>query len=253
MSNWKLINKTYVYDGSFDGFLTIVFDSYSNKVLPQKIYSYKDYVENFLDKVLYIKTDYEKSKRVFNGIEKNICYESLYNSYNAFLSNEKDKEIHILKYLCNGFDVGPKINNMITTSYVFKVINMRRKALAECHKLKGLLRFQEIGNNLCYSSIHPDNNILEPLGHHFINRLPSMNFIIHDKIRDLCFIYNCKEYKIVDSKNLKISEISDDEKIYQDLWKIFFKTIAIKERKNSRCQMQYMPKKYWKDLIEMSN
>ena len=253
MSNWKLINKTYVYDGSFDGFLTIVFDSYSNKVLPQKIYSYKDYVENFLDKVLYIKTDYEKSKRVFNGIEKNICYESLYNSYNAFLSNEKDKKIHILKYLCNGFDVGPKINNMITTSYVFKVINMRRKALAECHKLKGLLRFQEIGNNLCYSSIHPDNNILEPLGHHFINRLPSMNFIIHDKNRDVCFIYNSKEYEIIDSKNLKIPEISDNEKIYQDLWKMFFKTIAIEERKNSRCQMQYMPKKYWKDLIEMSN
>ena len=253
MSNWKLINKTYVYDGSFVGFLTIVFDSYSNKVLPQKIYSYKDYVENFLDKVLYIKTDYEKSKRVFDGIEKNICYESLYNSYNAFLSNEKDKEIYILKYLCNGFDVGPKINNMITTSYVFKVINMRRKALAECHKLKGLLRFQEIGNNLCYASIHPDNNIIEPLGHHFINRLPSMNFIIHDKNRDVCFIYNSKEYEIIDSKNLKIPEISDNEKIYQDLWKMFFKTIAIEERKNSRCQMQYMPKKYWKDLVEMSN
>ena len=151
MSNWKLINKIYVYDGTFDGFLTIVFDSYSNKVLPQKIYSYNDYVENFLDKTVYVKTDYEKSKRVFNGIEKNICYEALYNSYNAFLSNEKDKEIYILKYLCNGFDVGPKINNMLTISYVFKVINMRKKALAECHKLKGLLRFQEVGNNLCYA------------------------------------------------------------------------------------------------------
>ena len=97
MSNWKLINKIYVYDGTFDGFLTIVFDSYSNKVLPQKIYSYNDYVENFLDKTVYVKTDYEKSKRVFNGIEKNICYEALYNSYNAFLCNEKDKEIYILK------------------------------------------------------------------------------------------------------------------------------------------------------------
>lgn len=151
MSNWMLINKKYIYDGSFDGLLTIVFDAYFNKVLPQKIYSNDDYVENFLDNVVYVKTDYEKSKRVFSGIEKNICYEALYNSYNAFLSNEKDKEMYILKYLCNGFDVGPKINNMLTISYVFKVINMRRKALAECHKLKGLLRFQEVGDNLCYA------------------------------------------------------------------------------------------------------
>ena len=251
MSNWKLINKTYLYDGTFDGLLTIVFDSYSNKILPQKIYTANEYTPNFLDKTEYIETDYEKSQRVFSGIEKNICYEALYNSYNAFLSNEKDKEIYILKYLCNGFEKKKKINNMLTVSYVFKVINMRRRALAECHKLKGLLRFQEIGENLCYAKIHPDNNIIEPLGHHFINRLPSMNFIIHDKNREICFIYNCKEYRIIDSSNLKIPEISEQEKVYQDLWKMFFKTIAIKERKNSRCQMQFMPKKYWKDLVEL--
>ena len=251
MPNWKLINKTYLYDGTFDGLLTIVFDSYINKTLPQKIFSQDDYVPNFLDKTLFIKSDYEKSQRVFNGIEKNIGYDALYNSYNAFLSNEKEKEIYILKYLCNGFDIGPKINNMLTVSYVFKVINMRKKALAECHKLKGLLRFQEVGNNLGYASIHPDNNILEPLGHHFINRLPTLNFIIHDKNRNICFLYNQKEYKIISGEGLSIPSISENEKMYQDLWKMFFKTIAIKERTNPRCQMQYMPKKYWKDLIEM--
>ena len=250
MSNWKLINKTLLYDGSFDGFLTIVFDSYVNKTLPQKVYVESEYINNFLDSTLYIKTDYEKSKRVFQCIEKNICYEALYNSYNAFLSNEKDKEVYILKYICNGFDVGPKINNMITISYVFKVINMKKRSLSECHKLKGLLRFQEIAPNFCYSSIHPDNNIIEPLGHHFINRLPTMNFIIHDKIREICFIYNTKEYKIIDSKNINIPSISENEKMYQELWKMFFKTISIKERTNPRCQMQFMPKKYWKDLIE---
>ena len=36
--------------------------------------------------------------------------------------------------------------------------------------------------------------------------------------------------------------------MYQELWKMFFKTISIKERKNPRYQMQFMPKKYWKDL-----
>ena len=44
--------------------------------------------------------------------------------------------------------------------------------------------------------------------------------------------------------------ITDEEIEYQNLWKLFFNTIAIKERTNPRCQMQYMPKKYWNDLIE---
>lgn len=250
MSNWKLINKTYLYDGTFDGFLNLVFYSYSNKILPQKIFPKDSYIPNFLDKTIFIETDFEKSKRVFNGIEKNIGYDALYNTYYAFLSNEPQKEIYLLKYVCDGFAVGPKINNKITLSYVFKTINMRKRALSECHKLKGLLRFQEVGNNLYYASIHPDNNILEPLGHHFINRLPNQNFIIHDKTRNICLIYNQKEYQIIDATNMTIPDISKEEEKYQELWKLFFKTIAIPERKNPRCQMQYMPKKYWKDLIE---
>lgn len=250
MSNWKLINKTYLYDGSFDGFLTIVFNSYLNKTIPQKIFIEENYVSNFLDETIYIKTDIEKSKRVFSGIEKLIGYDSLYNSYYAFLSNDTEKEINILKYLCDGFNIGPKINNRITISYVYKVINMRKYTLSECHKLKGLLRFQEIGSNMYYASIHPTNNIIEPLGHHFIKRFPSQNFIIHDKNHNICLLYNGNEYKIVDSTGLAIPNITYEEKKYQELWKMFFKTISIKERKNPRCQMNYMPKKYWKDLIE---
>ena len=44
--------------------------------------------------------------------------------------------------------------------------------------------------------------------------------------------------------------MTEEEQKYQQLWKLFFKTIAIQERKNARCQMQFMPKKYWQDLIE---
>jgi len=250
MSNWKLINSTYIYDGSFYGFLTIVFDCYSKKTLPQKIFSQEDYIPNFLDKTNFIKTDNEKAIRVFNGIEKNICQEALYNSYYAFSSNETNKEMFILKYLCDGFDLGPKINTMLTVSYVFKVINMKKRSLFEYHRLKGLLRFQEVGNNLYYASIHPDNNIIEPLGHHFMKRLPTQNFIIHDKNRDVCFLYNTKTYQISNVRDVNLPTISENEKLYQNLWKIFFDTISIKERINPRCQMQFMPKKYWKDLIE---
>lgn len=250
MSNWKLVNKTYLYDGSFDGLLTIVFDCYTKKTLPQKIIDFNNYTYNFLDNTLTIETDYSKSKNIFDQISNTICKDALFNSYYAFLSNDKEKEINILKYLCNGFDIGPEINNKITLSYVFKVINLKRKALSECHKLKGLVRFKELSDNLCYASIHPDNNILEPLGKHFINRLPNMQFIIHDKNRNLYFIYNGKEYRILQNQNIVLPDITDSEFKYQELWKLFFNTISIKERENRRCQMQYMPKKYWNDLVE---
>ena len=33
----------------------------------------------------------------------------------------------------------------------------------------------------------------------------------------------------------------------------FHKTIGIKERENRRCQQNFMPKKYWKNMLEMEN
>ena len=77
-----------------------------------------------------------------------------------------------------------------------------------------------------------------------------MQFIIHDQNRDLCFMYNSKEYRIIESNNIKLPSVSSDEIAYQELWKLFFNTISIRERTNLKCQMQFMPKKYWKDLIE---
>lgn len=250
MSNWKLVNKTFLYDGSFDGFLSLVFDCYVKKTLPQKITKQKDYLPNFLEETIFIPSDGEKSDRVFRGIEKQIGYLTLENAYQAFLCEEKDKEINLLKYLCHGFEMGPKINTMLTISYVYQVMAMKKKSFGECHRLKGLLRFQEIKENLFYACIHPDHNILEPLGQHFMNRLPNQNFIIEDKNRNKLFLYNTKEYQIEENINFKIPKLSEQEKYYQTLWKTFFNTISISERKNRRCQMQFMPKKYWKDLIE---
>ena len=285
MSNWKLVNKVFLYDGTFEGFLSLVFYCFTLKTLPQKIYQVEKYCNNFLETTITIETDYNKSKRVFDGIHNNISFETLYNSFYAFLSDQKDKELNILKYLCDGFELGPKINSMLTVPYVFSVLSMKKRACSECHKLKGLVRFMEISNNIYYSSIHPDNNIIEPLGQHFIKRIPNQNFIIHDKNRNLCFLYNCSAiqnnsstyqnnyssyqnnnsayknnnstyqnsnfvYQIIDGSNFKLPKLSDKEKYYEVLWKVFFETIAIKERKNPRCQMQFMPKKYWNDLIE---
>lgn len=250
MSGWKLINKTYIYDGTFNGFLNIVFECFCNKIIPSKISSIDNYVPNFLDNIYNVNTNEEKAKRVFNGIYNSIGYDAIYNSFYAFLSNNIEKEINILKYICNGFEIGPKINNKITISYVLNVINMRKRTLSECHRLKGLLRFVETENGIFYASIHPDNNILEPLGHHFIRRLCNQNFLIHDKNHNLCFLYSKNNYQIVDDKSFIMPKISNDEEKMQKLWQTFFDTISIKERKNPRCQMQFMPKKYWKDLIE---
>lgn len=276
MYNWKLLNTIYLYDGTFDGLFTIAFDCYVSKQIPSNIVFEKHYLGNFLDTAIYIKTDKEKALRIWNGLYSNVSFDALYNCYYAFLSCQKSKEINILKYILNAFIVGPKITSMLSIDYVLEVMKLRKNVLHESHKLKGLVRLSEVGNNLFYAPIHPDNNVIELLGHFLIKRFPTQNLILHDKNRNLMFLYNANkniqnhvhsnsynstktntqtlnEYEIIEvPSNIKIHKFSKEEKQFQDLWKTFFNTIAIKERTNSKLQMQYMPKKYWQDLTELN-
>ncbi len=257
MPNWKFINNIFLYDGSFEGLLTIVFNCYIAKEIPFKIIPEKEYLYNILDHTIFIKTDYEKADRIFHGISKNICTSALYSAYYAFLSANKNgicqnKEIEIVKFLLDGFQIGPKVMTMLSVSHVLNVQKLRKNVFGEAHRLKGLVRLQEIGNNFFYASIHPENNVIENIGQFFMKRFPSQNLILHDKNRNIAFLYNLKEYTIIDMSSISFNPIiTENEKQFQSLWKTFFHTIAIKERTNSRCQMQFMPKKYWKDLIEM--
>ena len=39
MYKWEFIDTAYIYDSSFNGLLTIVFDSYVSKTIPKRIVS----------------------------------------------------------------------------------------------------------------------------------------------------------------------------------------------------------------------
>lgn len=247
MYNWKHIESIYIYDSTFYGLLSTIFECFNTKSIPFNITINEE--ANFLNNYIKISTNEINAKRVYNGILNNISYNCLRSIYNSFLSNSNNKEINILNYLIIGFEIGPKVDNLLSEKAVYEIQQTSKRVFGEAHRLCGLVRFMEIGSNIFYSKIHPDNNVIEILGNHFIKRFPTQNFIIHDKNRDIAFLYNTKTYTIVDAKEIPIITTKEED-FYQDLWRTFYKSIAIKERTNPRLQMQYMPKKYWQDLIE---
>ena len=250
-----LENTVYLYDGSFDGLLSIVFDCYTTQTLPFQIVPFQNYIPNLLETTCFIETNEIKAKRIWNGIYKNISYTALYDCYYAFLSNYPKKELAIVQYLLHGFTVGPSICHQLALDYVLKVTKLRKNVFGEAHRLKGLVRLCEVQNNLWYACIHPDNHVIEQVGHFLMERFPTQNLILHDKNRNLVFLYYAKNknnYEIAQvPENFAVTQFYEEELAFQKLWKTFFNTIAIKERSNKRLQMQFMPKKYWKDLIEM--
>ena len=90
------------------------------------------------------------------------------------------------------------------------------------------------------------------LSNHFKNRLKNENWMIIDKKRHLLSYYDKNNFYIVEEDLYKFN-LNYEEDEYEDLWKSFYKTVGIKERKNERCRMNFMPKKYWKYIVEVSD
>lgn len=252
MKNFELTNDVYIYDKSIEGLLTVIYDCFKKKAIPKLITDYNRYEETLFDNIIEVETNFEYAANLNNKLIKISDY-SFYLVYTSFLSDNRNKEIIILNYFIEAMLLGSKINGMKNNDAFINIYYICKKVSHEAHRFTGFLRFKEINGKILFSSIEPDNNIIELLVKHFSMRLKNKYFIIYDKKRKIIAAYNKEEYNLFTDKEIEITKIERDATIdqYEELWKKYFDTIAIKERTNKRCQMNFMPKKYWKNMIEM--
>jgi len=240
----------YIYDGSFVNLLTLVNYLIKNKIKPLNIKN-DLYNPNLLEETFYPKLkNYDTLiERIINKIG-NFSFRVI---YYVFLSNSNNKELLIYYFLLNSLKYKEKICYMRNLKCVSECLRISQYVKRENHKFKGFVRFKELDNEFLYSEIEPENNILFLLSTHFKSRLKNECFIIKDLKRKIISVYDKKNLYILDEDDfiLNTTNISNDELSYQEMWKEFYKTIGISQRKNDRCRMNFMPKKYWKHIIEV--
>lgn len=252
MHHWSIIDTTYLYDGSMEGLFTSVYRCLEDKVVPRCVCTTKEYHANLLEEPKIIDTDLSKASMVLSRIEKKLSKTILYHIYTAFLSNDTNKGTVIVYYLIYAFKYGNNINYRKSIDCVIEIQRICRNVTGEAHRMYGFLRFSELKNHFLYAEYKSDNDILNYLARHFQNRLQQEIWIIHDKKRQQVALYNRQEYIVVDALTMDLSSIeTNHEDMYLLLWKEYFEKISIKERTNTRCQRQFMPKKYWQYLPEM--
>ncbi|MBN7773177.1 TIGR03915 family putative DNA repair protein [Clostridium aminobutyricum] len=240
----------YLYDGTFEGFLTCVYFHYyeekASGIFPKDCYQ-----SNILSECRELETDWEKANKVYEAIRDKISPLDLQRIYRVFLSSVDQKEIKMLHYIRLGFKEGAKVSLLHGNPITFDIQQAEKKVTVEVHRLYGLIRFSVLEGEILYSPIEPDHDILELIAEHFSDRYKSDPFIIHDKRRDKALIAKDGKWYLSEFYEEQVPELSKDEKKYRALWKKYFETIAIKERTNPRCQKTFMPVRYWKYLIEI--
>ena len=240
----------YLYDGSFDGFLTCVHRHYYGE-RADGIYVSDSYRQlDMLRYAMTVETDAELAERVLNAVVEKISKWDAKRAYRAFCTNEPDKEIKILRYLQLGFSWGPRIRLLHGHPIVKDVEAAEQRLGREVHRYTGLIRFSELEDGILYSPITPDNDVLEFLAPHFSDRYRYDAFVIHDKNRSKALFAYDKKWRIEPVENDLGQSYSECENNIRVLWKQYFETMAIKERVNPKLQRQFVPVRYRSHLPE---
>ncbi|MBR5306844.1 MAG: TIGR03915 family putative DNA repair protein [Oscillospiraceae bacterium] len=241
----------FVYDGTFDGFLCCVHEYYYSSFNPVEIVCEEDVQASFFQQVTIV-TDSFKADRVKGAIATKISKYSLQFLKECMLVYGQGRELHMLRYVVKGFKKGQDINKIVTDEDVDWLLKSHRHLQREKHLYLGLVRFYKAGD-VYISVIKPKNKILPLIAHHFTSRFAHQSFMIYDAANRQALMYNQMQATIIQAENIELPPVCDDEMDMQRLWKLFYDTIAIKERDNPRCRMNFMPKRTWDMLPEMQD
>lgn len=248
------MHTTLTYDGSFDGFLSAVFEVYEQRFTKAIIKKANEFEEELFGESETVISNEAHAKRVWNGL-KNIVGTSGCNTlYYSFLSELDGIENTMLRVIQYAFECQNNIIRDFSNPDVLTLSKTARKVGREKHRMEAFVRFQQTKDNIYFANIEPDFNVLPLVNSHFTKRYADQKWIIYDLKRKYGLFYNLKKTEVVtldfNTFNPKKEWFTLNENEYETLWKDYFKSTNIEERINTKLHVQHVPKRYWKYLSE---
>ena len=236
----------YQYDGSLDGFLCCVYESYVYKEAPAAFCCDEDPLS--LYEVRTVATQPAYSQRVSRGIAAR-SGKALAVVRRSFLTCLPDKEARLYAFIRKLLAEGPGFMRDLSDPACYPLYRAIRHMNGELEKLRGFVRFSDYGGILG-AEIEPKNRVLPLLRGHFCQRYANEQFFIYDRTHRELLLYANGRSRITQIENFQPVLPGEDELYFRSLWKQFFQSVAIRERENPRCQNTFMPKRYRGTMTE---
>ncbi|RYZ96121.1 MAG: DNA metabolism protein [Sphingobacteriaceae bacterium] len=247
---------TLIYDGTFEGLLTAIFEIYEHRLQYVKLQKGEWQTNALFEDRMQVITDDSRAKRVLKGLHQKLSAQGIQRLYAAHMAEIEGEEHNILGYIRYVFDAEQNIEEDYGNRYVMRISEMVRMVRREKHRMEAFVRFQKLQDGTFYAGIEPDFNVLPLLIKHFKSRYADQKWIIYDIKRGYGLHYDLHdtEFITLDFADIKpknvIAAFTEDEAIYQHLWKNYFKSVNIGSRKNTKLHVRHIPKRYWKHLPE---
>ena len=250
-----------IYDGTFEGLITAIFEIYEYKILQPNIVNSNRASGSLFGKIHEVYTNKEKTARVFKKLKDKLTPNAFSNLYKTFLSEIKDVENILYRYIAYILSSKASVENDYSNADVLELQQITKKVHREKHRMEAFVRFQLTQDQLYFCIIQPDFNVLPLISKHFEKRYADQRWLIYDSCRKYGLYYDLQTVEEVSmnfendvNNKSELKSICDEkEELYQKLWCIYFGSINIAARKNMKLHIQHMPKRYWRYLTEKNN
>ncbi len=255
----------YLYDGTFEGLLTVIAGALKNYKEITNISSARDIQPDLFTEFIEINTDPALAEEFFQLLSKKITKITITDICYCFLSEKRGIEMLILNYIRLLLENGNRASNKVSDTTVFQIQRISEQVSHEILRFYGFVRFRKLKNGIYFAAIEPDYNIVQFLAPHFTARFADQQWLIHDRKRDTGIYYDGSQCTFIplmeitpEAANISTSDgagrespVLDPEELnYQNIWNQYYQQAAITERENKKVRNQRMPVRYWRYLVE---
>ncbi len=239
-----------IYDESFDGLLTAIFQVYEERIKEVEIIPRSQWQADFFAQDSSVFSDETKAERVWKGLQSFSTLKQF--MYRSFLREAPGKETVILDAVQYVLKTGNEKDYGHPS--VLKLSDWTKEVGREKHRMEAFVRFKRAKDNTYVAVIEPDFNVLPLIAKHFKNRYADQVFMIYDLKRDFGIYYDLNQIDFINLKDLNLADIEsvthEEEIFYDKMWQDYFKSTGIKSRINKKLHLRHVPRRYWKYLNE---
>jgi len=241
------------YDSTFDGFLSVVFEIYRQRlvvgnIVPDRIGG--ETTDLFMQP-FWVETSDESARRLKRAIANAASEDVLKMLDIVFRSEAEGVEMKILAFLRKLFSgIDPNYGKNLASMEMLPLYRIAQSVRLEIADMRGMVRFCKTSDGTYFAEIEPKYDIVTLLTEHFRNRFVNERWAVYDSKRNYGVYYDGRAAVEVVVPNLEAVKSGMPPDNITQLWKDYYNSISIKERENPKLLRRCLPVRYWKHMPE---
>lgn len=243
----------YTYDGSLEGLLSSIFLAYERKEQPADIVASDQFCQRLGQHVVEVPTNAKHALRVSQGIIKRCGQQAFEAVKGVSLSDDPAKGAACLLFVRYAMQRGPQALHDVTHASVQEFARLNRAVYNERHRWMQFMRFSQVEGGVYVARCNPNASVVPLLMDWFSQRFNTQPFIIYDEVHGLAGVSFEGQWNLVKTDSFDMPPATEADAQYQQAWKTFYDTVAVEARYNPELRRQFMPRRFWKNIVEVKD